>query len=691
MAKKEKVEFEITALDKTKAGIMSAQSSIAKMGRAMGKVKVPLVAGAAAVGGFVALATQAIKTADAIAKTADKIGITTDELQELRVAADLSGVSANTLDMAMQRLSRRLGEAAMGKGELVGTLKQYNISAYDAEGRTRRVTDVMGDLANTIKNAESDQEALRIAVKAFDSEGAALVNMLRGGKDGFEAMRQQARDLGLVIDEKLLRSAEEANDKITLLAKSIGTNFTSALLHAAPMIGDLAKRLTDALPTLIQWVDQFGQWIGLLEASPEQKLAEITSEIEMLESAIDKLSRARGFFAGPNSSDVKALKAQLAGLIEQKQMLEADMVYGAWDAPPAPALPALSAPSSHLAEEAYKTQLAEAKDAVATLMDEIEAAVEAESAWAEAAYARQQAQAEATATGAEYLKSLADENELLKLTAAGKTDQVALMRAEAEMRARVGRELLPAEKQQLEELIIAQQKYTDAVQKSNDKWDDLKSMTTGALSSLEDGFEGLAKYALRNLDQIYDMIVKIVDTASTSGGGVGGGGFLGALFAGVGSLFGFGGAAGAMGSGANAMMGAGAVGANGMLVGGIHSGGIVGKDFTFTRSVSPTAFSAAPRYHRGGIAGMKPGEVPAILQKGEGVFTPAQMRSLGLGGGSGGGHTFNVTIGEGASVEAVRELESYVRRIDGSIEKRAIAGVNDAAARNKMAGLRAAR
>ena len=43
----------------------------------------------------------------------------------------------------------------------------------------------------------------------------------------------------------------------------------------------------------------------------------------------------------------------------------------------------------------------------------------------------------------------------------------------------------------------------------------------------------------------------------------------------------------------------------------------------------PALFDGAPRFHSGGVAGLRPDEVPAILQRGEGVFTPAQMRALG--------------------------------------------------------------
>lgn len=63
---------------------------------------------------------------------------------------------------------------------------------------------------------------------------------------------------------------------------------------------------------------------------------------------------------------------------------------------------------------------------------------------------------------------------------------------------------------------------------------------------------------------------------------------------------------------------------------GFHSGGVVGLDSpTFTRSVPASLFADAPRYHTGGVVGMN--EVPAILQRGEGVFTREQMQALGAG------------------------------------------------------------
>jgi hypothetical protein len=68
-----------------------------------------------------------------------------------------------------------------------------------------------------------------------------------------------------------------------------------------------------------------------------------------------------------------------------------------------------------------------------------------------------------------------------------------------------------------------------------------------------------------------------------------------------------------------------------------HSGGVAGMLGTVRRNVSPLMFGAAPRYHNGGVAGLAPDEVPAILRRGEEVLTQSDPRHRFNGGMGGGG------------------------------------------------------
>ncbi len=75
-------------------------------------------------------------------------------------------------------------------------------------------------------------------------------------------------------------------------------------------------------------------------------------------------------------------------------------------------------------------------------------------------------------------------------------------------------------------------------------------------------------------------------------------------------------------------------------IGIMHTGGVVGRGAAGSRLVSMGLFDRAPRFHTGGIVG---DEVPIIAKRGEGVFTPEQMRALG-GGGRSASITFAPTV-----------------------------------------------
>jgi hypothetical protein len=81
----------------------------------------------------------------------------------------------------------------------------------------------------------------------------------------------------------------------------------------------------------------------------------------------------------------------------------------------------------------------------------------------------------------------------------------------------------------------------------------------------------------------------------------------------------------------------------------MHAGGVAGVQAAQYRLTDLSVFNHAPRYHTGTLAA---GEVPAILKRGEGVFTKEQMRNLAPASGGGSvtvqqSFTVNVQGGQG--------------------------------------------
>lgn len=228
----------LTAKDKTAAAFKSVGNSAAAATAKIAKIGAAFATAGVAAG--VALTKMSMANIDTLAKTADKIGVTTEALGGLRHAAELTGVSAGTMDMAMQRLTRRVSEAANGTGEAKAALQELGINAVELEKIP--LDKQMEVIAEKMGDVKSQSDKVRLAMKLFDSEGVALVNTLAGGSAGLQAMAKEAEQLGITVSRVDAAQIELANDAVTR-AKGVFTGLGNQLAtNFAPLIKTVADR-----------------------------------------------------------------------------------------------------------------------------------------------------------------------------------------------------------------------------------------------------------------------------------------------------------------------------------------------------------------------------------------------------------------------------------------------------------------
>ena len=244
----------------------------------------------AGAGGLGYVIKKNIELADSIGKTASKIGVTTDELQEYRYAAKIANVEQSQLDMGLQRFSRRVAEAAMGTGELKNVAEQYNVQLRDSDGQMRANSEILADFADIIKNAESEQERLRIAFKLFDSEGAALVNMLKNGGEALNEMRAKARELGIVLDKDLIKDAEKVSDQFATLSEIMQKQVMASVVNLTPTLVVLTNNMTDLAESVGKAIDGFNIFFGIGEKAELQKqLHDLVKDLNSIEEEISRI------------------------------------------------------------------------------------------------------------------------------------------------------------------------------------------------------------------------------------------------------------------------------------------------------------------------------------------------------------------------------------------------------------------
>jgi uncharacterized phage infection (PIP) family protein YhgE len=307
----------ISAFDKTKGAFNTATAGIRRVAGAVLSLKTAIL-GAVGVTGIGLLVKNSLDATDQLAKTASKIGTTTEALSALRYAAERTGVSTQTMDMALQRFVRRTAEAAVGTGEAKGAIRELGL---DARELVKLPLDKrMLVLSNAFGKVENESDKLRLAFKLFDSEGAALVNTLGEGSEGLQALFNDADALGLVMTESAASGVEAASDSLTRL-KGLMTGFTNQTIAAlAPALksvtdefvklglaaadGDvqnigqvIAKSITEGLITFIEGLEEFFNAISAVvnqinkvyrKLFPTEERKRIEADIEAI---TDKLAR----------------------------------------------------------------------------------------------------------------------------------------------------------------------------------------------------------------------------------------------------------------------------------------------------------------------------------------------------------------------------------------------------------------
>ena len=259
----ENTKIIISAVDKTKKGFGSVTSGLKKVTGAVFSMRTALV-GVAGLAGFGLLVKSSLNATDSLAKTAAKIGTTTESLGGLRYAAELTGVATNTMDMALQRFTRRTAEAAMGTGEAKAAIKELGLNAQELNRMPLDKRMVV--LADAFSGVTNESDRLRLAFKLFDSEGAALVNTLSGGGDALKEMLGEARMLGLTMSGSAAKGVEDTVDALTKL-KSVFKGVTDQVVAAlAPAIEGMVERFTAFLQRSIEakgGVEQFARALAI--------------------------------------------------------------------------------------------------------------------------------------------------------------------------------------------------------------------------------------------------------------------------------------------------------------------------------------------------------------------------------------------------------------------------------------------
>lgn len=223
------------------------QSGLAGLGKDFAKAAAAMAAAMTAAGAAVAVAMRGMaKEADALTKLSRSIGVPVEELSALKHAAELSGASVEQLGRLFRNVARNMQGAARAPSAFSRALDSLGIAWRDAEGNFIRADKLMLAVADKFAQMEDGAGKTALAMKIFGEEmGPKFVSLLNQGSAGIRAMMEEARQLGLVIDQETGEAAERFNDALDKMGKVQKGIITQITARMAPTFAMLAERMAE--------------------------------------------------------------------------------------------------------------------------------------------------------------------------------------------------------------------------------------------------------------------------------------------------------------------------------------------------------------------------------------------------------------------------------------------------------------
>jgi|GEM_PF-6927075 len=194
---------------------------------------------------------RTIDALDQIAKAAVRVGTSAEEFQKLKYAASMSGVGMEQLETGMKQMASKLDEAAQGNETAEKSFWRLGL----AIGNLRNMTPdkQLSAITQALAGVKDPTERSALAVEIFGRAGTQLLP-LAGQLD---ELKREAEEMGMVIDERLLKSAERAADGFERFKTKL-----TAFSADSGIIGFMEK-LADSMNAIVTNADRMEHLKGL--------------------------------------------------------------------------------------------------------------------------------------------------------------------------------------------------------------------------------------------------------------------------------------------------------------------------------------------------------------------------------------------------------------------------------------------
>lgn len=214
---------------------------------------------------FSGMIKGSLDAANRLNDLSDRLGIAVNNLSRLEYAAKVTGVAQSNLTTGLQRMTRRISEAARGTGEAVDALQELGLSAEELNRLSP--DEQFYRLADALNAVPNQADKVRLGMKLLDSEGVALLQTMKGGSDAIRQLGEESDKTGNTITAKFAAKATQANAAIIRMKGAAQGLTNEFALSLAPAIETAATWMADNAEAVRNGSIAFVALVGSLKAA----------------------------------------------------------------------------------------------------------------------------------------------------------------------------------------------------------------------------------------------------------------------------------------------------------------------------------------------------------------------------------------------------------------------------------------
>jgi len=185
---------------------------------------------------------------DNASKLAARLGMSYGDFAGLSLAADLAGVSMETVGKASQKAEIAFANAANGSKTAQADFARLGLSIEQLGQMS--AAERFDAIAAALARMPDEAQRAAAAVEIFGEMGGELLPLFAGGAEGIAQAREQAERLGLALTTAQGQDVEAMNDSFTMVSKTIEGVVQQVTAYLAPAVKAVSDTFVSFVGTI---------------------------------------------------------------------------------------------------------------------------------------------------------------------------------------------------------------------------------------------------------------------------------------------------------------------------------------------------------------------------------------------------------------------------------------------------------